>query len=458
MASTKSIIPNLKNTTWKKWAMLISIAVGVYLVLWFMLSSDTSKAPPVAVDNAKSATTNVMAAGSQIDARERWIGTAGAQLANQEKQLGDLSSGQTRIDDRLAKLETMAGKPNLGAMTTNAAPSMSTPVFPPGSPAATPTGIASPSLGLPIPPPPQGASSGAMPAGTPPPPNSYVAKVAEPTIGHMSLRSSGNAAGNAVPVAGLTTASGSTPAIVSATGSGDKKTSTKQASVSYLPVGFVRARLLGGMDAPTNGQAQNEPLPVILELLDEATLPNGFRANVKKCMVIGAAWGDLSSERAYIRAESLNCIRHDGSTLEVRAKGSVYGEDGKLGVRGRLVSKQGQILANALLAGAIGGIGQGIQYRATTTSVSPLAGAVTTTNPNQGFEAGFGNGVGRALDRLANYYITLAEKTFPVIEVDSERVVDVAFTKGMELDIPLPDDNIVLASRRAPARQENIYD
>ena len=31
-------------------------------------------------------------------------------------------------------------------------------------------------------------------------------------------------------------------------------------------------------------------------------------------------------------------------------KGYVAGEDGKAGMRGRLVSKQGQILANALLA------------------------------------------------------------------------------------------------------------
>ena len=34
------------------------------------------------------------------------------------------------------------------------------------------------------------------------------------------------------------------------------------------------------------------------------------------------------------------------------------GEDGKAGMRGRLVSKQGQLLANALLAGVASGIGQ----------------------------------------------------------------------------------------------------
>jgi conjugal transfer pilus assembly protein TraB len=41
--------------------------------------------------------------------------------------------------------------------------------------------------------------------------------------------------------------------------------------------------------------------------------------------------------------------------------------------------------------------------------------------------------VGRALDRLAQYYITLAEKVFPVIEVDAGRTVDVVLTQGIAL-------------------------
>ncbi len=461
MATTKSIIPNLKNSAWKKWGLLIGIFLAVYLALWLMLSSDTPKVPQVAIDNTKSATTNVMTAGSQIDARERWIGTAGAQLAKQEKDISDLSANKTTMDDRLAKLETLAGKQNPLLQTTPVA-STNTPVISGGTTGVGGLGVTNitgfppgaPMTSLPVPASPTGAQSGAAPRGQPPLPNSFIQNEPEIAIGHVSLFKNDGVAntgqGNTQNINGVAVG---TPALIGNTN--NKRGVVKQASVSFLPVGFAKARLLGGMDAPTNGQAQNEPLPVIMEIIDDATLPNGFRAKVKKCMVIGAAWGDLSSERAYIRLETLSCIKNDGSTLEVKAKGSVYGEDGKLGVRGRLVSKQGQILANALLAGAIGGIGQGIQYRATTTSISPLAGAVTTTNPNQGFEAGFGGGVGRALDRLANYYITLAEKTFPVIEVDSSRLVDVAFTKGIELDTSLPDDEGNPSSRRVLGRLEN---
>lgn len=198
----------------------------------------------------------------------------------------------------------------------------------------------------------------------------------------------------------------------------------------------MRALLLGGLDAPTGGQAQRNPQPVLLRLSDNAILPNQFRSRVKECFVVGAGYGDVSSERAYIRTESLSCVTRDGTAIDVPVKGYVAGEDGKAGMRGRLVSKQGQILANALLAGIASGIGTAFQQSATTNSLSPLGSTSTITSGKQ-LEAGLGTGVGRALDRLAQYYISLAEQVFPVIEVDAGRTVDVVLTQGIALQGPL---------------------
>jgi conjugal transfer pilus assembly protein TraB len=171
---------------------------------------------------------------------------------------------------------------------------------------------------------------------------------------------------------------------------------------------------------------------VLLRLLDHAMLPNQFRGRIKECFVVGAGYGDVSAERAYIRTESLSCVTRDGTAIDVPIRGYVAGEDGKAGMRGRLVSKQGQILANALLAGVASGIGTAFQQSATTVSVSPL-GTTGTVDPGKQLQAGLGTGVGRALDRLAQYYITLAEKVFPVIEVDAGRTVDVVLTQGIAL-------------------------
>lgn len=224
---------------------------------------------------------------------------------------------------------------------------------------------------------------------------------------------------------------------------------------NFLPVSFTRGTLLGGLDAPTGGQSQSNPHPVLIRLSDDAVLPNRFRGEYRECFVVAAGYGDISSERAYLRTESLSCVRADGTALELRIQGSVYGEDGKVGMRGRLVTKQGQMLANALLAGVVSGIGQGLSNASTTTSTSAL-GSIATASGGDAYRAGLGTGVGRALDRLAQYYIKLAENTFPVIEIDAGREVDVVITRGVRIDAPQASavSTPPREAPRAPRQQE----
>ncbi|MBB3221706.1 TraB/VirB10 family protein [Pseudoduganella umbonata] len=218
---------------------------------------------------------------------------------------------------------------------------------------------------------------------------------------------------------------------------GNQKQASERTTDTYLPAGmFGQAAFLSGLDAPTGGQSQSNPHPVLLELTDLAVLPNRYRYNWKHCRLIGAGYGDLSSERAYIRTETLSCVAEDGKVLDVSVKGFIVGEDGKAGMRGRVVSKQGQVLGNALLAGVVGGIGTGVERAANLQTVSPL-GSTSAVKPGEEFQAAVGAGVGRSLDRLANYYIALAEKLFPVIEVDAGRVADVILTEGVTTDVQL---------------------
>jgi len=203
----------------------------------------------------------------------------------------------------------------------------------------------------------------------------------------------------------------------------------------YLPSGtFARVVLLSGLDAPTGGQAQTNPHPVLLKVMDPAQLPNKFKANLKECLITGNGYGDLSSERAYIRTDRLSCVDEDGKTIDVAFKGYIAGEDGKAGMRGRLISKQGRILANALLAGIGSGLGQAFQQSATTQSTNGFGGTTSQVNSGQEFQAGISSGVSKAMDQLAKYYIALAEKIYPVIEVDSGRVADVVITLGFSME------------------------
>ena len=200
--------------------------------------------------------------------------------------------------------------------------------------------------------------------------------------------------------------------------------------IEFIPAGsFVRVAMLNGIDAPTGGQAQSNPLPVAFHVLDPANLPSRYKLNIKDCRVIGAAWGDLSSERSMIRLETLSCVLGNGETVEMAIKGQAIGEDGKAGLRGRLVTKQGQLLANALFAGALAGIGRAFQQSATTTTSSGL-GTTQTIDSDRVVDAAIGGGVGQAGTMLAQYYLKAADKLFPVIETDGGRTIELLITKG----------------------------
>lgn len=209
----------------------------------------------------------------------------------------------------------------------------------------------------------------------------------------------------------------------------DGKGGSAGSGIEFIPAGsFVRVAMLNGVDAPTGGQAQSNPLPMAFQVLDTANLANKYRLNIKDCRFIAAAWGDLSSERTFGRTETLTCIIN-GDTVEMAVKGSVIGEDGKAGMRGRLVTKQGQLLANSLFAGALSGIGKAFQQSATTQTTG-AAGVTQTIDPDRVGMAALGGGVGSASNMLAAYYLKAAEKMFPVIETDGGRVVEILVTKG----------------------------
>lgn len=207
------------------------------------------------------------------------------------------------------------------------------------------------------------------------------------------------------------------------------KAEDKNKPIEFIPAGsFVRVAMLNGVDAPTGGQAQSNPLPVAFHVLDVANLANKHRLNIKDCRFIAAAWGDLSSERMMGRTETLTCMIN-GEIVEMPIKGQVIGEDGKAGVRGRLVTKQGQLLANALLAGIASGMGKAFQQAAMVNSTSPL-GVTQTIDTNKVGQAALGTGLGNAASALEQYYLRAADKLFPVIETDGGRTVEILITKG----------------------------
>ena len=204
-----------------------------------------------------------------------------------------------------------------------------------------------------------------------------------------------------------------------------------------IPAGSIlRGVFLSGMDAPTGRAARQDPYPALLRLKHAAILPNRFRADIRECFLLVGGYGDLGSERVYLRAESINCVRTDGRTLEVAVDGYAVGEDGKVGVRGRLVNKQGQVIGRAMQVSFL----QGFSRLFSTVPVAAVATGGTTVPYQQvlsgeSLQGAAIAGTGKALDRLAEYYLDLAENIFPVLEVDAGRGVEVILNRGVGLKI-----------------------
>ncbi|MBX0310776.1 MAG: TraB/VirB10 family protein [Sulfurihydrogenibium sp.] len=208
----------------------------------------------------------------------------------------------------------------------------------------------------------------------------------------------------------------------------------KKTVKNYIPPGaFAKVVLLSGVDAPTSGQGNSNPIPVLLKIKDMSILPNKFKQDFKECFIIGSAVGDLKSERAYIRGETLSCVKYNKEIVEKNITGYLAGEDGKAGLSGRVVTKAGQMIARSIIAGFVQGVSRAFSMQAMTTSVSPL-GATQTIDPNQIAKYGVAQGIASGTNELVKYYLDLAKQLFPVVEINAGREADFVFLKGVKLD------------------------
>jgi len=242
-------------------------------------------------------------------------------------------------------------------------------------------------------------------------------KVVQPPSAFGAIRtinSDGDSAGGLQPVSSRFPAKASVPE--------DDKVPTM-----YLPSGsLLTGVIITGLDAPTGKNAMKDPIPTLIRIKHDAILPNEYRSDVKECFLLAAGHGDLASERAYLRAESISCIRNDKKVIDIKVEMFAVGPDGKAGVRGRLVSKQGQLIAKASLAG----VAQGFATAFTGTRYQ-----LNSSNPDysMALQGGAVSGVGSAFDRIAKYYLDLADQIFPVIEIDAGQKISFVMVKGASM-------------------------
>jgi len=212
----------------------------------------------------------------------------------------------------------------------------------------------------------------------------------------------------------------------------------KEEIEDFVPTGSIfKVMLLSGFDAPTMSQAKTNPLPILMKVTDLSILPNKAKYDLKECFIIGEGYGDLSSERAYIRTTTLSCVTNSGKIIDTSIKGVVTGEDGKAGLRGRVVSKQGTIIANTIIASFVSNVATAFGNAAKPqTTISPSGIASTPQiDIKQTLKGGAYAGLAGGANKLAEFFLKMADQVSPVIEIDARREVEVILTSTLKLKI-----------------------
>ena len=209
----------------------------------------------------------------------------------------------------------------------------------------------------------------------------------------------------------------------------------------FLPAGSILSGVfLNGMDAPTGQGHGKDQFPALIRLKKEAILPNRFRSDIRECFLIVSGYGDLSSERAYLRGELISCITESRKVIEGNIDAYVVGPDGFAGVRGRLVSKQGQIIAKSLMSGFLSGLSSAFDVKAVPTISTSAGGSVNYESlySSKALQGAAASGISSSLNRIADFYLKIAEGLYPVIEISAGKTVDVIVSKGTYLEAVSP--------------------
>lgn len=203
---------------------------------------------------------------------------------------------------------------------------------------------------------------------------------------------------------------------------------------TMVPAGATaRAVLVSALDAPVGVFSASDPQPIKLRLLDNAHMSKGVDVELKGAVVIGSAYGDLSSERVYMRLERMTQVASTGEFVETQVAGYVSGEDGRYGVRGTVVDKAGKLLTNAALSGVMSGVNQFLQATINAQNIrNATKGLPNDLRWDLIKESGL-SGCSNAMETLSNYYIEKAEQIQPVIQIEAGRIVDITFTHGAKI-------------------------
>ncbi|WP_371220215.1 TraB/VirB10 family protein [Orientia tsutsugamushi] len=224
----------------------------------------------------------------------------------------------------------------------------------------------------------------------------------------------------------------------------------------------ARAVLLTGVVVGTGTNSSSSPEPIVLQLLDTAILYDKYKTDqIKNAILIGSCNGEMSSERAKCRIETLSVVNNQGDIIEKKVEGWLIGEDGRSGIKGIVVDKSSNIASMAALNGVFSSIAKFLQSKAIKPDMLPtlnlVGGQQQEFQIGDALQSGAYAGASNAFDKLADFAIKRADSMSPVVLIASGRVIDVVFKKGFDLCEPKKKPHNLTYSQSTNNEKVNLH-
>lgn len=208
-----------------------------------------------------------------------------------------------------------------------------------------------------------------------------------------------------------------------------------QAKTVYLPAGTtLKGKIINSFPAPVGG----EKFPaVLIELEGHARLPNNYRLDLSRCLVVAKGEGSYILERAKMETYKLTCILKNGKVIEVAPKGMIVsGEDGIEGVAGKFLNVNREQLLTYLGGTTLSGFFSALQ-QGQTEKQSTVFG--TTTNIKNEFLYALYGSLAQTWNEFARWYLEEAKKILPVVVVQAGKPVYIVLVDGVSLEVSVDE-------------------
>ena len=200
------------------------------------------------------------------------------------------------------------------------------------------------------------------------------------------------------------------------------------------PNAYVSARLVVSVDAAIGSSQSADPKAAQFIVTGPARhVQSGNKieeTDMEGCLVNGSAQGNLSSERVFINLHAMTCPLGNGKVAVSEVEGYAT-HLGKNGIRGTVVSREGDLVTKSIIAGTLEGLGRTAgqfgQFGSGGSGTSLITDRPDSTEILSG---SVGQGIASGAGVYSNYLLERARAYEPVVSLPTGIEVELVFISG----------------------------